>query len=630
MYNLHKKRDEPKRVILLLGLPGSGKTTISDLLVQISGGVKVRLPEILAPLYSSEEKLYNTQNAILFSGKEDVFFDHVNNINEHIIISDGFLRSLERLQAISNYSKKVNWRLEILYIHLGNEPEAIKLSRERQLSRDIPLGKSIERIDKKIERDAPNLNRILELAETLKIDTHVVDGRETLPLLIKSVRRCLKLDPYALNWDIEMLQKLYSIAPDAWVIGGGNLYKPFFNNRYGPPSLSWDIDLSVLGKGRAEAVQIKLDTQFPEFKWDVKDIRTWSEKELGYTLHAAEDSISKMALFCTCVGMQWSKNGLMLVFGHERSEADLWNGILVTNKNGHVKFAPDKIKKILEYYPNTYCPELNNPIVANKYSYTDVMNLTLKLEKGGKYINIQLTPEETAICNDITNFRNALDKQAQPIPLPYPGNFPQGDPWLAPDNQFRFWIYNQFRSRNPFNGKNEYIQNAINVQSDATQKPTHQGWSLKLHVLHSLLDLETDHMIDYRKELRIGMLWHDVGKIWNKNTPGAHQFIGAKKWVELQNGNDLGLTESQVYLITEIIKYHDIFGRLERSLWDSKYNGSISLQYVRESLSNNLVTFQDMVRLTKCTWRADVGGTPLLRWLKPLSELLETLIMVRV
>src|SRR5271166_4421901 len=92
------------------------------------------------------------------------------------------------------------------------------------------------------------------------------------------------IDRMATSWDTTLLRTVASIAPDAWLTGGSHIYRPFFDNRFGPPMDSWDVDLRVWGEGRAREVQHKLETIYPDRRWHVKDALSWSRKEIGRTV----------------------------------------------------------------------------------------------------------------------------------------------------------------------------------------------------------------------------------------------------------------------------------------------------------------------------------------------------------
>jgi hypothetical protein len=410
------------------------------------------------------------------------------------------------------------------------------------------------------------------------------------------------------------------------VTGGSHIYRPFFDNRFGPPTGSWDVDVRVWGEARAQQVESRLNTYAPGFRWHVKDALSWSQRELGYAASSLEETFSANALICLCVGVRWFKGMLELRWGHPEAEADLWRGLLRPNPSGQTGFAEFKARKIMAYYPAVSAPFLRHEPIRIRMNNAEAITEVQSTEKGGLRKWDVLSSGERRLAANIVQLRQSLDQTPVPVPWPAPATLPEESPWLAKDKHFRAWVVNQTRSRRPVGGGDEYLASALRTQSGVEQKPTHQGWDLHLHVLHSLLELETDHIPEYRLVMRVAMLWHDVGKLWNVNTPGAHARIGAKKWKELQRSRLSDVGDREEAIITHFITGHDFFGRVERGLWDESYGGAMTPSAVRRALDSPLIPLETMIRIAKAMWLADVGSIPLLRWLRPLAEPLEILI----
>jgi len=410
------------------------------------------------------------------------------------------------------------------------------------------------------------------------------------------------------------------------VTGGGHVYRPFFDNRFGPPTDSWDVDIRVWGEQRAEEVQQKLNRYVPERRWHVKDALSWSRKELGREVSSVEESFSANALICLCVGIRWVGHRIEVRWGHLDAEADLRQGLLRPNPHGQVDFAEAKAKKIIGYYPAVSAPFLGYNPTRIALTYDEAMAQVRLTEKGSTRGSVELSPAEQIIADQTLKLWQSLPQSPLRVLWPSPAPLPEGDPWLAEDRLFRVWLVNQARSRNPIGGRDQYLENALRVQTGVAQKSTHQGWGLHLHALHALLELETDHLPDYRRPLRLAMLWHDIGKLWNVNTPGTHPLIGAKKWCELQGARFPGLSDDEESLISHFIRCHDLFGRLGRVLWDESYHGGMSPDAVRRALYSPFVPEPTMVKIAKVMWLADIGSIPLLRWLRPLADPLEALV----
>lgn len=389
---------------------------------------------------------------------------------------------------------------------------------------------------------------------------------------------------------------------------------------------SWDVDLRVWGEDRAREVQHKLETIYPGKRWHVKDALSWSRKEIGRTVSSVEESIAANALICICLGVRWRDDRVQLCWGNPEAKADLCSGLLRPNQNGQLGFASAKAMKIAAYYAGVSAPFIGHDRVSIKANYSDAIHQCQSQETGGRKQWSSLSIREERIARALAGLREALDRTPQPVPWPVPAEISTGNPWLADDRYFRAWIVNQVRSRTPFGGRDAYLEHALKVQEGVAQKPTHLGWDLRMHVFHALLQLETDNLIEFRRPLRLAMLWHDVGKLWNINTPGAHAAIGSNKWITVQKYSISGITATELRLISHFISIHDLFGRLERSLWDDSYQGAISPKSVIRMLQVPTVPTPAIIAIAKALWLADVASIPLLRWLTPLANHLEALV----
>jgi hypothetical protein len=433
-------------------------------------------------------------------------------------------------------------------------------------------------------------------------------------------------DLESLSWDREMLQVLASVAADAWVTGGGHVYRPFFDNRFGPPASSWDVDVRVWGEQRANRVLLDLQERAAKWRWHVKDALSWSRKELSRAVASVEDSIGANALVCICAGIRWNGDRIQIHWGHPEAEADLRRGFLRPNPHGQLGFAQAKAARIISYYPGVAAPFVGHEPAALVLTYTDAMAKVSADEQGGRRRPLRLSLHERRVAARILRLRGSLQPVPIPVPWPEPAPFPDGDPWLAEDRTFRSWVVNQVRSRSPVGGRDSYLEHAFLVQAGGKQKPTHQGWSLHQHALHALLELDTDRFPEHRRAMRLAMLWHDVGKLWNVQTPGAHQRIGSRMWLDLQGDPLPGVRGEEERLVSCLIAHHDVFGRLERALWDDTFRGGVSPDEIRQGLGTVPVALSEMVGIARAMWLADVGSVPLLRWLRPLADELATLV----
>eukprot|EP01125_Pyxidicula_operculata_P004761 TRINITY_DN1779_c0_g1_i1.p1 TRINITY_DN1779_c0_g1~~TRINITY_DN1779_c0_g1_i1.p1 ORF type:complete len:678 (-),score=87.78 TRINITY_DN1779_c0_g1_i1:487-2244(-) len=86
--------------------------------------------------------------------------------------------------------------------------------------------------------------------------------------------------------------------------------------------------------------------------------------------------------------------------------------------------------------------------------------------------------------------------------------------YRCPDNEFKEWILNQTRSRNPKGGKDQFLHTVLSLKflgsypdkclnTIQIQKPIHSGWTVIQHIKESLLQLETDKLMNELTERNI-------------------------------------------------------------------------------------------------------------------------------
>lgn len=619
-----------KRIIAVLGLAGSGKTTVGKFLSDILGAPLFHPMKVAGHVIPAEVREKHRRSAHLIPELIHPFLDAVEAESSPAIIVDGFPRELSALEIFFQMAQKNEWHLEMIYLET---PTVLGIGTTllRQLVRDITKGRGpLSRILRKSVRDITRVPGVVRAAEKTGIPVHHIDARLPLGIVQQQTRTALGLDIQSLPWDRDVLRILADVETNAWVSGGGHIYRPFFNGVYGPITNSCDVDIRVWGAQRADEVQHALERRAPMYRWHVKDAAAWARTEFKRELSCVHEAFSLTPLICTCAGIRWYEGRVQVHWGHPEAEADLRNGLLRPNFQGTYSFAVQKAKKIAEYYPGVSAPFILHERAPIARTYDKAMEEVQRCEHGGKTHWRGLTPTEEQCAREVIQLLEKLPREPRLVSWPTPASLPDGDPWLSPDAQFRMWVVNQTRSRNPAGGRDEYLKGALERQRGVQQKATHQGWDLRLHALHALLQLETDHISAYRRPLRLAMLWHDIGKCWNVHTPGAHQAMGAKMWRSQQLYPLPGLREEEEELISLLITYHDVFGRIHRMLWDPNYKGALDPTAARSMISSTVLPLTVMVRFIKATWCADVGSVSLLRWLLPLAKPIEHLLLAEV
>lgn len=614
-----------KRVIALVGRSGSGKSTVAKFLHRVAGTDTIHARSALRPAISQEEWARRSRRASLVSGVDAAVFSKIASSQVRDIVLDGYPRTTEQLNLLHTAAREHNWTIQLLYLDMPGRSGQVR-SVARQLLRDVPSGDSPMRAFWKLARDAKTIPQILDAASRLDIAVSVVDAITPKNTVEQQVRSRLGFDLESLGWDRRILQLVATFAPDGWITGGGHNYRPFFNNVFGAPSESWDVDLRVPDEHRAAHAQKMLAESAPELRWHVKNARSWARTELGQDVATVEETLGMNALICLCTGIRWVSGRVEVYFAHPEAERDLWRGILRPNPDGQLAFSQAKARSILAQYPAVTAVCWDHKPKKIALTFQEAMREVRTLEHISADRTIDLSPVERATAETIRQLFESLPQMSQPVPWPPPASLPECDPWNSPDASFRAWVTNQTRSRNPVDGRNLYLQNALKLQSGTMQKPTHQGWDLRTHAIRSLLELETDHLPVYRRLLRLAMLWHDIGKLWNITNPGCHGALGARRWQALQGSRLPGITPEDETLVSHFIACHDLLGRLSRTINDPAYPGGLSPARVRTALYTSLVDARVMLQIAKALWRADIGSIPLLRWLLPLADPLANLV----
>jgi|SRR5579871_144713 len=608
-----------QRVIAFVGRSGSGKSTGAEFLHRVAGADVVHARSAIPASISAEEWARLSRGAKLVHGIETAVISRITNSRSKIVVLDGFPRTADQLKLLFDTAQEKGWALQLIYVEM---PKLFGIVRSiaRQFLRCLRGGGSWSRILRKLARDNRAIPSVLDAAAKINVPLSIVDGTAPRRIVDEQIRRHAGFDLRSLPWDLKILQLVAGVAPDAWITGGGHIYRPFFNNLFGPPSDSWDVDLRVAGSQRAAEVQSQLSRLAPRVRWHVKDALSWACTELGRGASSVEETIGMNPLICLCMGIRWKKDDIEFFFSHPETERDLWRGVLRPNPNGQLAFAQAKARKIAAQYPAVGASCWGHEPLQIPLTFSAAMVHVHSLEQSVAFHALRLSPTECIAAEQIRQLFKSLSQRCQAVPWPAAAPLPDRDPWAAPDAQFRMWVVNQTRSRNPIGGSDSYLRNALQLQAGIAQKPTHQGSDLRTHAIRTLLTLDTDHLPIYRPHLRIAMLWHDIGKRWNIINPGCHAALGARKWRELQDPRLPGITAEDETLISHFIGCHDLVGRVARGITDATYAGGLSPARARSAMQLRPVDPLVMIEIAKALWCADVGSIPMLRWLLPLAD----------
>lgn len=290
-------------------------------------------------------------------------------------------------------------------------------------------------------------------------------------------------------------------------------------------------------------------------------------------------------------------------------------------------------------------------------------------------------PPRAELPQPLEDLRNARDKQKGGLSLseserrllattqiPPPEGY---SGWLhymtfeTPDAVFRDWLLNQAHHHKPYGGRDPLLEELLTFRLFQTgkkpldpgvQSAMHQGWTLDKHLVAAALELETDWLLEdapcevspkqakaLRASMRMAMLFHDTGKLFNAYEPRRHAKIGARLW---QRHAPPWFPGEFVAPTQWMVETHDLLGAFGRSLMEKRgyeigdydihpnlptsYSGGVDSQAVRRQfLDSPIRPFELAARLNLHVWSADVGAVAALRWLKPVAQMETDLVMTR-
>jgi hypothetical protein len=300
-----------------------------------------------------------------------------------------------------------------------------------------------------------------------------------------------------------------------------------------------------------------------------------------------------------------------------------------------------------------------------------------------------LGPEEREVAEEILRFHRRSPRSAEgpppPVPVPLPAPLearralphrprsaedlavpaPTGSAgWLhhlgleAGDGVFREWLHEQVHHHRPPGGADPFLRALLSFElfpprlreASKAQSAMHQGWTLERHLAASALALDTAEALDacgtlldrrkLRLALRLAMLFHDTGKLVTGPRPRRHPVISARLFAQHRPA---WFPDELVPLTRWMIESHDLFGAFGRGITEkqgapvgeyaldlgaaSSYPGALDAQALRARLLASGLPLAPAAVIAKALWRADIGSIAALRWLLPVAERVERLVL---
>jgi hypothetical protein len=401
---------------------------------------------------------------------------------------------------------------------------------------------------------------------------------------------------------VEALTAVAAIAPTATITGAAYV-APFFGGRFGPTQVPPEIDVAFEGED-AGWVRRALEHVAPRFRWRVS-------------------APGSGALVADRGSLRLDEFGPVYEFDDDRALAHLDSGVLEPDAEADTASARIEAEALLASYPGLRADFLGYDGKKLAQTVEEIEALVREHEYGGRRVERRLLPSEEPWAEAIRRWHETVRPHVEPPPCPPRAELPEGDPWAAPDDEFREWLLAQTLCASDV-AVDPALRAALMAQR-GEQKPTHAGWETYQHAIAATLVLDTGEVPPAdRRAARVAAVLHDIGKTHNVWTPGCHALIGAKTWEAYRPE---WLTDDEAHVVRFLIRTHDMLGLLDRWIVDRGYRGGLSPSLVREEAMKLGRPFDEAFRMMKMMYEADVGSVAALRWLLPLTPYLEQIVL---
>lgn len=414
------------------------------------------------------------------------------------------------------------------------------------------------------------------------------------------------------------LEVLARVAPRALALG--SLYElPFFSGRRGPSQHPVEIDVLVPSSVEGALARGGLREAAPQYRWRV----VAADTVVGPGANPIQRALAAAPLVAMRGGVRLWDGAVLYHFVHRRALQHLRDGRLEP-AGGDLEGAAREARWILQRFPGLVAGFLGHGGRPVDDSFDEIARKVAENEHGGRARALSFTERESELVAHIRDWHRANPPRISPPPLPPRVSLPAGDPWSATDAEFREWLIDQALTRERRTPRDLDLFRMLEVQV-GEQKPTHQGWEIFQHSIYAALTVETDHLPGHRRSLRIAMLLHDIGKLFNLWTPGSHPLIGAKQWKKVAPS---WLTPMEAEEITLLIRNHDVLGLMDRGIMSEDFRGAMGPAEIRDEITRLGLPLRQGLALFSAVYQADIGSVAALRWLLPLTPVLEQLVLL--
>ncbi len=686
-------------VITLDGIPGAGKSTTHRWLQPAVGAAYFSMARFAeARGVTADERRRHQLETGRPHPVDEAFLETLAACEARFILLEKFPRSVSEATALLRSVQALGRRFEVLHLQLPGD--CVLRSTRRQLERGPRHGRMPEP-EYAQHRALVHLARATSGRETLRahgVPIHVLDMTRPEASNAEHVRRVLGLDPEALRWPRMPLETIERVARrlgiDGVWTGSGAVYRPFWNERFGPAQLPTDLDVSVDDERAVTPLLRALEIEAPELRWSVLCPATRLRERYGIETRSASEA-KAYATFRHRQGLVRARDGRIELLLPEGTEACLRNGVIALNPRLLEALDAPVRARVLERethhlpralgdYPGLRVEAQTAALLAGGPHWREhqpqrIATRWPRLKRLGAeaqrervrdaraFCRRAFGPEEKGLALEILRFHQDANRSASPPPLPpRPPTPSRTGPRLAElareaeDAEFGDWFLDQVHHHAPRGGADPYLRSVLDLSLFAgalrtlqrEQSAMHQGWSLERHLTQSVLQLRTDGLLgqlserhdtawcrDLRLCMRVGMLFHDTGKLLGAR-PRRHASISAALFGRFRPA---WLPEALVPLTQWCIRTHDVLGAFSRGLTDKEgvapgeyredlslatsYFGALDSQAVRAVLLESGLPLEEAVAINKALWCADIGAIAALRWLLPVADPVERLVL---
>jgi hypothetical protein len=417
---------------------------------------------------------------------------------------------------------------------------------------------------------------------------------------------------------LQLLADVARVCPRA-VATGALYHLPFYSGTFGPSQLPVEVDVVVPTAAEVGVARSALRTIRPDQRWRVSA----ADQRAGGSDGAVQRFLGSAPLVAQRGGVRMWDGVPLYHFIDPRAKERLEDGVL--DHTGDGQAAAGEAAFLLQRFPGLRAEFLGYEGRKVEDSLDEIAQKVNENERGGKQREIVFTDREGRVVDLIRDWHLSNAPRISAVPIPVRVPLPDGDPWSADDAGFREWLIDQTLTRERRTSADPDLTRMLECQRIGEQKPTHQGWEIKQHGIYAALTVETDGLPGaHRRALRVAMLLHDIGKLHNVWTPGSHPLIGAKIWSKFRPD---WMTDAEARLVTRLIRGHDMLGLMDRGIMAAHFRGALGPSDIRAELDAMGLPLGEALALHSAVYRADIGSVAALRWLLPLTPLLEDLVL---